>query len=209
MCLQGGAEFSPACADMDAELVRRADGPVVVAPFACAPGREYALAGRHGAEHHRRVGAADVRVASDPSTDPAGALAAVAAAALLVLPGGSPDRLLRTLAGPFVDAVRAAPVVSGSSAGAMVLAGVLVLPGEDRVADGLGLVPGVAVVPHFRGPGPWVPRLLARGVHVLGVPESSGVVVDERGWTGAGAAATTVVGPDGERVLAVGETWAR
>ncbi len=192
VCLQGGGEFAAACEPMDAELVRRAVGRVVIAPFACASGREYDLAAANGVRHHERVGGTDVAVAPDPDADPAGALAAVREARLLVLPGGSPARLLARLAGELAEAVRAVPVLSGSSAGAMVLGEVPFLPEHGRVARGLAVVPGVAVVPHFSGTSPWLPRLAAAGVRVLGVPESSGVLVEGDQWRSVGAASSTL-----------------
>ncbi len=87
--------------------------------------------------------------------DEAGALAALRRARLLVLPGGSPSRLLAALQDTAVGELVATlladgGVVSGSSAGAMVLCDWTVLP--DRrgpqgtvVERGLGLVPDLLV----------------------------------------------------------------
>ena len=43
VCLQGGAEFGPDCREMDADLLRRAGGPVVVTALAGAVGLAPAL----------------------------------------------------------------------------------------------------------------------------------------------------------------------
>jgi hypothetical protein len=119
---------------MDAGLLRRAGGPVVVTALAGAVGREYRTANDNGVRHFRALGATDVVAAPDAREDPAGALEALRRARLLVLPGGSPARLLDALRSTGVDRVvtdllAAGGVVSGSSAGAMVLCGWTVLPG--------------------------------------------------------------------------------
>ncbi len=209
VCLQGGGEFSPGCRAMDAELVRRAGGRVVVSALAGTVGGDYRTATANGVRHFRAVGAADVVAAPDAREDPDGALVALASAQLLVLPGGSPSRLLSALqdtgAGQVVaERLDAGAVVMGSSAGAMVLGEWTVLPDRRgaagmQVVRGLGLVPGVLVVPHWSGGssrGDWL-RAVEAGVPedvvVLGIPEESGVLVDGNGLTAVGQAATTLV----------------
>ena len=71
---------------------------------------------------------------------------------VLYLTGGSPSYLLDTLRGTaaweaIVERFRSGAMVVGSSAGAMVLAEKMRAPGSGVVLA-LGLVPGVAVVPH-------------------------------------------------------------
>lgn len=214
LCLQGGAEFGPGCREMDAALLARADGgPVVVTALAGAPGREYRTAGDNGVRHFRSLGAADVRVAPDVREDPEGALAALGAARLLVLPGGSPARLLDALrstpVGDLVPRLLAdGVVVSGSSAGAMVLCAWTVLPerGSPDVVPGLGLVARTLVVPHWIGASGWLAAVAAAvppDVRVLGLPEQSGVVVADGSATAVGSAPTALLSED--RVLAVGD----
>lgn len=209
VCLQGGGEFSPGCRAMDAELVRRAGGRVVVSALAGTVGRDYATATANGVRHFRAVGADDVVAAPDAREDPDGALAALASGALLVLPGGSPSRLLSALqatgAGQVLaDRLAAGATVMGSSAGAMVLGAWTVLPDRRgaagmQVVPGLGLVPGVLVVPHWSGGssrGDWLRAVEAdvpEDVVVLGIPEESGVLVDADGLTAVGRTATTLV----------------
>ena len=221
VCLQGGGEFSPGCRAMDADLVRRAQGRVVVSALAGSVGRDYRTATDNGVRHFRAVGAGDVLAAPDVREDPDDALAALASAGLLVLPGGSPSRLLSALqdtgAGQVVaDRLAAGALVMGSSAGAMVLGDWTVLPDRRgaagmQVVRGLGLVPGVLVVPHWTGGssrGDWL-RAVEAGVPddvlVLGVPEESGVLVAGDGLTGVGQSATTLVRQD--RLLDLGRTW--
>ena len=217
ICLQGGGEFSPGCRDMDAELVRRAGGPVVVTALAGAVGSDYATATANGVRHFRAVGAAEVVAAPDVRTDPEGALAALRGARLVVLPGGSPSRLLEavqsTPVGRLVlDLLADGGAVMGASAGAMVLCGWTVLPdrpGGMRVVPGLGAVPGALVVPHWSGGrADWLDAVRTGAPDdtlVLGLPEESGVLVEDGRLTAAGQAPSRLV--DQRQDLAPGRTW--
>jgi len=207
VCLQGGAEFGPQCRDMDADLLRRADGPVVVTALAGTVGRDYRTASDNGVRHFRALGAPDVVAAPDAREDREAALAALRRARLLVLPGGSPSRLLDALRAAGIDQVIGdlladGGVVSGSSAGAMVLGGWTVLPdrrgaGGPAVERGLGVVEDVLVVPHWSGGrADWLAAVEAAvpaDVEVLGVPEQSGVLVEDGRRTAVGSAASTRV----------------
>lgn len=216
VCLQGGGEFSAGCREMDAQLLVGLDGPVVVTALAGRPGSDYRTASANGVRHFLGLGAADVSAAPDVREDPEGALEALQSARLLVLPGGSPSRLLTALTDTpvgavVVDLLTAGGRVMGASAGAMVLGPWTVLPdrraGQRSVVPGLGVVP-VAVVPHWAGPRDkrdWVEALLAKGVPVLGLPEESGVLVEAGVVTAVGRRSTTLVGEPGE--LAVGDSW--
>lgn len=186
VCLQGGAELQPGCEDMDRTMLLRPDGGprrVLVAPFAGRPGREQDTAARNARRWYGGLGAARVDVATED--DLAGGLAD---GGLLVLPGGSPARLLDALA-PHRDALERAVAsglaVSGASAGAMVLCRWTVLPDRMNepgraVAAGLGLVLVDLVLPHYRGGSEWLDSARERlpaTPDVLGLPERSGVVV--------------------------------
>ena len=215
MCLQGGGEFSAACRPMDAALVARAAGRVVVTALAGEQGQDYQSATAHGVRHFQEVGADDVVGAPDVREDLDGALAALRTARLLVLPGGSPARLLSALqstaAGQVVaDLLATGGVVMGASAGAMVLCGWTVLPDRGmQVVPGLGLVPDALVVPHWGGDrGDWLRAIEAAvpvGVTVLGLPEESGVVVHDGELTAVGRSATTRL-REGHQ-LEVGQVW--
>ncbi len=219
MCLQGGAEFGPACAPMDAEVLRRADGPVVVVALAAAAGVEHRTAADDGVRHLRSLGAADVVAAPDAREQPAAALELLRSARLVVLPGGSPSRLLEALRSTGVDAVLTAlvdsgGVVSGSSAGAMVLGGWTVLPDRPgpAVVPALGLVPDVVVLPHWTGSGraDWlraVDAAVPAATVLLGLPEQSGVLVEDGVLTAVGVRPTSLV-RTGD-VLPVGRSWRR
>lgn len=154
---------------------------VTIAPFAGRPGREREIAGRNAERWYRALGAQQVTVVVDEGDAFADALTGTD---LLVLPGGSPDRLLEALL-PHVDLMRTARhgalAISGASAGAMVLCRWTVLPGaRARIVPGLGLAAVDLVLPHYRGSTRWLDGargVLPDGAFVLGLPERSGVIL--------------------------------
>ena len=178
ICLQGGAEFGSRCVGMDAELLDRSPpGDVVILAGAAAPGREFAVASDNAVRYYSRLTDRSVVAAADPREDHSGFITAARSAAMIVLPGGSPKRLLEVLAGDVLEALIAVVdgggTISGASAGAMVLCTYTALPGYG-VTSGLGLVPGVAI-PHFDGSNWWNLDLPAE-VPRWGLPECGGVV---------------------------------
>jgi cyanophycinase-like exopeptidase len=131
---------------------------IAIVPAAAARQRPD-LAALHGVDAFARVAAAAglpahpyaVMVVDAASADSAGLAEHLADADLIHLPGGDPGRLLEILAGSaawgaILAALGRGAVLAGASAGAMVLADWTWTPGGWR--RGLGLVPGVVVVPH-------------------------------------------------------------
>ena len=207
---------------MDAALVQEAHrsartGPIVISALAGAPGREYDTANNNGIRHFSAIVESlttdheplSVIAAPDARADSAGALAALESASIIVLPGGSPSRLLSALQDFAVDALLrrfldSGGILMGASAGAMVLCERTWLPDRGRIADGLGLVPHALVLPH------WSPDGLSRlasfggagtGINVLGLPEQSGVMVENTDsgttFTAHGARGSTIVEANG------------
>lgn len=181
ICLQGGAEFGRACREMDREVVTGAPvGPVVVLAGAAAPGRDHDTAGRNAVRYYAQWVGDEVVAAPDPRDDLDACLGALHEAAMVVLPGGSPRRLLEVLSGAVGEAIRgrhaAGATISGASAGAMLLCERTVVPDAGgELADGLGLVPGLAL-PHFSGEDRWAGRLPAELVR-WGLPECGGLLL--------------------------------
>lgn len=205
VCLQGGAEFGPDCREMDTELLRLSGGGrTVVLPLAADVGRDYDTAGRNAERWYRELGATDVVVAEDPRRGGVDPRDLVRDAAFVVLPGGSPSRLLDGLREHGLDLAVAeahsrGAVVMGASAGAMVLAGRAVLPDKGgMLADAVGLVPGVVVLPHFDARQGQRLQQLWAGLDAdemaLGIPEQSGLLVDRRRVVALGRAAPTFLG---------------
>ena len=209
VCLQGGGELSPGCRDMDLALLGRAPGPVAVVALASPQGEAYRRTCSHGVSWFRRLGAEAFAV-PDPREEPDAALDGIG---LLVLPGGSPRTLMRALEETgfgerVVEHAAAGGAVMGASAGAMALGEWTVLPDEGfRVVPGLGLAPGIAVVPHWDGPrADWL-KTLDREVdkgRVIGIPEESGILLAERRLTGLGQRPSRLVRED--REVGVGRT---
>jgi cyanophycinase-like exopeptidase len=211
--LEGGNEFSARCREMDALLTDGLDGPVVVTALAGEIGADYRKATANGVRHFSELTDQPVVGAADIRTDEAEALEALRSARLLVLPGGSPGRLLAALLDTpirrvITDLLAADGRVMGSSAGAMALGPYCVLPGRPvGVTEGLGVVPFVTV-PHWEGDRP--PWLRAIGKHVppavpvLGVPEESGVLLRNGIMTAVGVRGSRLVRQ--EQDLALGRS---
>ena len=187
--------------DVLAPAIELAGGPgahIVVLPQASATER----AGESSVRMFEAAGAQDVhnwRFEGSPGTEGTNGpwpsieetVEAIEAADLIWFPGGGQGRLFRTLAeAGLADLIRQrhrdGTVVGGSSAGAAVMAAVMingddydleaVTAGSTTVADGLGLWPDVLIDQHFlkrqRNN-----RLLAA---VLDHPELVGIGIDER-----------------------------
>ncbi len=205
ICLQGGREFGSSCRDLDLEVLRRTPlGPIVVLAGAARPGKDYATASRNAARYYGNLGGDPAVPAPDPREDLEGCLEVVAQATLVVLPGGSPTELLRVLTdvgdgrvGALLrERSEAGATISGASAGAMVLCARTWLADTDgSLADGLGLVPGLAL-PHHE-PGREGRAGTPPELPLWGLPECGGVLVDDAGVVAAGAG-TPVLVVDGE-----------
>ena len=159
--LVGAGEFLPGMDPVDRRLLAQLDGParVAVVPTASVPdgpGVPERWA-RQGVEHFTRLGGAAEAVLLTNREDAhrPDLVAALARANWVYFSGGKPRYLRETLEGtPAWQAITgvhaAGGIVAGCSAGAMVLAGEMVDgPGWVGTRPGLGLVPGILVIPHF------------------------------------------------------------
>ena len=202
VCLQGGSELTAACRPMDTELLQLApDGPVVVVALASEPGADYSRTTANAARYFADLGA-EVEVPADPRRGADEALQQVAAAGLVFMTGGSPRRLRDALVATGVgDAItaraQAGGVIVGSSAGAMVACATTLLPqwrGRPDAGPGLGLVQAAVVVPHYDGKRKaWVEAGLSVEPAVLGIPECSGVVMQDGEMRRVGVEAPTLI----------------
>ena len=182
---------------------------IVILPTAAGRGRpdQAARTGRRAFERRAAVTACqaiievarvvDARSACDPAE-----VERLSNADLIHLPGGDPDLVPGTLAGsPALSAIEAAwrrgAVIAGASAGAMGLAEWTWTPSGG--IRGLGLVDGLAVVPHYRDirRSDWqqtLDELAPGGIGYLGLDERTGVISEANGsdgreWRVAGAGA--------------------
>lgn len=219
IALHGGGEFLDGdeaflAAILAAAPSRAGDGVVRVAvvPTAAARGRP-GLAAANGVSALTRVAAASgvpVEVAAVSVVDAAsaadrGLAERLRGADLIHFPGGDPDLIPTLLRGTpvwaaIVDAWSQGAVLAGASAGAMALGAWTRTPAGG--IPGLGLVPGLIVVPHadarswssnFARFGASAPA----GLAVVGLGERTGVLIGPTGpWR--------VVGPGEVRWLAPG-----
>jgi cyanophycinase len=156
IALVGGDEFRTGCEEMDREIMRASGhdpAKVVVIPTAAVTGP--AKAANDGATHFGALGGDSSQLmllerghAEDPDFFAPATLADV-----VYFTGGSPERLLETVAdSPFMKAVlesvERGAVLAGSSAGAMVMGAMMRRSSAGGWVDALGLVPGVAILPH-------------------------------------------------------------
>jgi cyanophycinase-like exopeptidase len=201
--LHGGAEFLVGDEAFLAALLgaalerhpRDADTPVevVILPVAAAGQNPDAAAGT-GIRAFERVAAAEkiaietqvARVVDAATADDEAMATCLRKADIVYLPGGDPGIVPAILAGTrawraVLDAHADGAVVAGASAGAMGLAPVTW--GPSGIRPGLGLVPGLVVIPHFASfdPQRWRPELTRAadlGLAILGLDERTGVLSD-------------------------------
>ncbi len=133
-------------------------------------------------------------------------------------PGIVPDVLLDSpVWNGIVSAWRSGASLAGSSAGAMALGQWTLIrgryPGDRRrrYRDALGLVPGVAVLPHFATFGrEWVVSALearpSDDVVLLGLDERTAAVWTDDGWRAMGDGDVAVITTQGEHLFDHGET---
>ncbi len=201
LALVGGGEWQEGCT-FDAELLAASGSDqVLVLPTAAAyerPERLVVQAGEWFAPLGGRVEGLMVLARAD-AEDP-GAAAVMRGARFIYLSGGSPMHLRSVLKNSevwnaLVEAWRSGAVVVGSSGAAMALTDPMVDARGGGLTLGLGLLGGVAVVPHFGDThedqhGEKLHRsvLLAPvGTPVAGIPERTALIRDPDGrWRASG-----------------------
>ncbi len=213
LALVGGDELKPGNEPQDEVLVAAAGGgPAYV--LATAAGRQRPdLAVAHATAWFAGLG---LEIEELPATKRSHATSAenaerARAGRFFYLVGGDPGLVPKTLAGSvlweaIVAAWRDGAALAGSSAGAMALCEWTLIrdrrPGDDRrrYAPALGLVPGVAVLPHYETFGHrWIESASERdGVVLLGLDERTAALWRDGAWRALGASGVTVIA-SGER----------
>lgn len=223
LALVGGDELNPGNEPQDRVLAEAArGGPAFVLATAAARQRpEQAVANAV-----RWFGSLGLDVGELPATtrtqakSPAN-IEAARGGRFFYLVGGDPGLVPKTLADtPLWDAIveawRGGAALAGSSAGAMALGGwTLVrerMPGDDRrrYAPALGVVPRVAVLPHFETFGHrWVESALASAptgdAILLGIDERTAALWRSGEWSALGAGGVTVIANGRTRRSAPGQ----
>jgi cyanophycinase len=208
IALVGGNEFRPNGVVIDEYLLRlapRVPPRVLILPTAAAQERPE-LAVQNGVRHFRTLGAVTRGLMAldraDWETDAHDA--ALDGAEVIYLTGGDPRYLFRTVhATPLLAAILrrcdTGAILVGSSAGAMALGGWM----RERAGDwarALGVLPGIAVIPHYPSTGCLNPRVLRANlpddVALLGIGEATGCVSREEGqWEVMGENTVQLIGP--------------
>jgi cyanophycinase len=224
LALVGGDELKPGNEPQDEVLARAAgDGPAFV--LATAAGRQRPeLAIANAVRWFAGLGLAVEELPATRRSDAKDSANAARArqGRFFYLVGGDPELVPQTLAGtPLWEAIaeawRTGAALAGSSAGAMALGEwTLVrerMPGDDRrrYLPALGLVPRVAVLPHFETFGHrWVEsaeRAAPRGdVVLLGVGERTAALHVDGAWRALGDGAVTVIAGGERRRFDPGES---
>ena len=219
VALVGAGEFLDSMDEFDRGLLAatgRGRPRVVILPTASANDGETVFQGwaERGVAHFSSLGAEVepvlVRTAEE-GHDPA-ALQAVGESDLVYLSGGNPSHLLAVLHGsPLGEAITAAnargAVIAGCSAGAMAIVGRsmdfwtlprlrIPMPIPIRWRRALGLVEGIAVLPHYNAfPEPFsacIALQAPRGGVVFGIDEDTAVVGRDGAWQVHGTGRVTV-----------------
>jgi cyanophycinase len=200
LALVGSGEYLPVMAGVEGLLLDGRPPRYVQLPTAAAPEGEQSLKRwlDLGAAQAERLGVEQVPVVvrDRAEADSPELAAQVDGAGLIYLSGGSPTYLAQTLRGSRVWAAieaawRSGAALAGCSAGAIALTSwVPAMRALHRDPDpGLGVVPGLRVLPHFDKMLAWAPDLLATavthapdGTTVVGIDEDTAIV----DLTGAG-----------------------
>ena len=205
IALVGGEEFRSGCEGMDLEIMRSCGqdpARVLVIPTAAVTGP--AKAANDGVTHFNSLGAAaDQLMALDGiQANDSALVQPVEDAGVIYFTGGSPDHLLGALRdSQLLQAIGAAvargAVLAGSSAGAMVMGALMRRPSSGGWVEGLGVVPGTAVLPHHENSNPidvaeQLRSQAPAGVTVLGIDARTGCLGRPGNWRVVGSGNVTV-----------------
>jgi cyanophycinase len=214
VALVGSGEFLPAMRDIDARLLAatgRSRPRVAIVPTASWPDGEEVFKrwAAMGVEHFTELGAEvePVLVRDRFDADDEAHAQAIGEADLIYLSGGKPGYLTsalgETAAGEALMAAhRRGATLAGCSAGAMVLAQRhwdtwrrrLFWPLRWR--DGLGMVPGAAVIPHYDAfPEAFAALIVLqspRGLATVGIDEETAAIGRDGAWQVHGRGRVTV-----------------
>ncbi len=217
--LVGGEEFRSGCEDMDREIMNASGqdpARVLIIPTAAVTGP--AKAANDGVTHFGNLGADASRlmVLDKSQANDAAFADQSRGAGVVYFTGGNPDHLLQSLKGSsllkaIVEAVEEGAVLAGSSAGAMVLGSLMRRPHGSGWIEALGIVPGVAVLPHHERSDPADTSRQLRSqvpgdLTVLGIDARSGCIGRPGSWRAVGSGKITVYRGTDWQVFTSGES---
>jgi cyanophycinase len=227
IALAGGDEFRPAYQIADRALLALLPpglGPIVIVPTAAAhegPGVAIANGVRHFRVLARGIQVTGALVVDVATANDALLAQRLASAGMVYLTGGDPWHLVQTLcASAALEALRTVlrrgGIVAGSSAGAMALCEWMRGRGFRGWEAGLGLAPGLVVLPHqgetpgdFSGtrgdlPADVVALGIPSGVNCVSLP---GADAAHREWQVLGSRPVTIYRASEVRQAREGETF--
>jgi cyanophycinase len=222
LLLEGGAEFGGRMSEPDLRAIELAggfDAPICIIPTAAAPDNNHNRAGSNGIHWFRSLGAKNVfavDVIDSASANDEFLAASILTSRLIYLLGGFPRHLAETLANSAcwhaaLNAHEQGAVITGSSAGAMVLCEHYYDPAEKKLMRGLNLIPNACVLPHHNNFGKgWADQLTQAipGATLIGIDEQTGMLNDpKRGWRVYGAGQITLYNGKQIHTYARGETF--
>jgi cyanophycinase-like exopeptidase len=192
LALVGSGEYLPVMQEVEGWLLEDRPRRYVQLATAAAPEGDKVLRTWHelGAQAAARLDAEQVivDVRDRASADDPQLAMLVAGAGLIYLSGGNPSHLAKTLRGSRVWAAieaewRGGASLAGCSAGAMALGGYVPDFRHPRRGgvDGLGVIPGIRVLPHFDKYSRMIPDFVMRPLvtedaYVVGVDEDTALV---------------------------------
>lgn len=208
IALVGAGEYLPTMAAVDKELLTylEATPRVVVVPTAAVPDGPVTTErwAQMGVEHFSQLGVhvepVMLRTREDANTTDI--VTRLTNANFVYFSGGKPHYLLQTLQDTLAwQAIKnifaTGGVIAGCSAGAMVLGGVIFgFPQVWQKQPALGLVPDVAIMPHFDElPSPLTQAIdrLDVAETIVGVDRTTALVWANEQWTVLGSGTVTVL----------------
>jgi len=211
LILAGGAEFDDRMAVADRIWLRLLGlGMPGLGLIPTANEDRPDVAARNGVRHFRGLvtNSESVMVTSASSAADVKIVGQIESLDAVYMAGGNPVYLARTLAGsPVWQAIerrwREGMGLGGSSAGAMALCEAIYV--QERWVEGLSLVLGMVVLPHFnRRDDPAAERarqaVIARGSIGLAIDESTAAIWHSGMWLAAGMGRVIVLSAEGAKV---------
>src|SRR6266487_6634957 len=220
VALVGAGEYLPEILPVDKKLLERIKGTprVAVLPTASALDGEDVPErwARMGVEHFAQLGvtAESIMLLNRADAENADIAARLANANFIYFSGGKPRYLLETLQGTaswqaILNVFTAGGIIAGCSAGAMVLGSeVFDFPQIWRTIPALGLVPGMAIIPHFDELPSLMVGTITRGrrkTTVVGIDGTTALVGSGHQWIVYGRGGVTVFTKNGKQRYTGGE----
>lgn len=214
VALVGAGEYLEGMLPVDKKLLERVNGTprVVVLPTASAPDGEGVPErwARMGVEHFAELGvsAEPVMLLNRTDAEDAEISSHISESNFIYFSGGKPRFLLETLQGTrswqaILDVFAAGEIIAGCSAGAMVLGGVVFdFPQVWRTIPALGLVPGIAIIPHFDELPALMVGTITRGKRkstIVGIDGTTALVGSDHQWIVHGRGSVTVFAKNGKQ----------